>query len=94
MALTDDDMTTSTGGDEEGPADSGAGSGTPGVDDGGADGGAGEGPADSGAGERHARRSTTAARTGARTAVPADPAVPTRQPVTGGARRAARCRPA
>ena len=50
MALNDDDMTTSTGGDEEGPADSGAGEGTPGEHDGGADGGA-EGPADSGAGD-------------------------------------------
>ena len=37
-------------GDQEGPADSGAGAGVPGEHDGGADGGA-EGPADSGAGE-------------------------------------------
>ena len=49
MALNDDDMTTADTGGTEGPADSGAGRGTPGVDDGGADGGA-EGPADSGAG--------------------------------------------
>jgi hypothetical protein len=49
MALDDDDMTTA-GGDTEGPADSGAGEGQPGVHDGGADSGA-EGPADSGAGE-------------------------------------------
>ena len=72
MALTDDDMTTSTGGDEEGPADSGAGGGTPGEHDGGADGGA-EGPADSGAGDG-TPASPTAARTAARTAVPAEPA--------------------
>ena len=45
MALTDDDMTTSTGGDEEGLADSGAGEGTPGEHDGGADGGADSGAA-------------------------------------------------
>ena len=50
MALNDEDMTTSAGGDPEGPADSGAQPGTPGEQDGGADGGA-EGPADSGAGE-------------------------------------------
>jgi hypothetical protein len=53
VALNDDDMTTTGGDDPEGPADSGAGSGTPGVADGGADGGAdsgAEGPADSGAG--------------------------------------------
>ena len=46
MALNDEDMTTAAGGDPEGPADSGAGEGTPGEHDGGA-----EGPADSGAGE-------------------------------------------
>ena len=53
MALDDDDMTTTAGGGNEGPADSGAGGGTPGVPTaartavptGGA-----EGPADSGAG--------------------------------------------
>ena len=48
MALSDDDMNT-TSGSAEGPADSGAGRGTPGQHDGGADGSA-EGPADSGTG--------------------------------------------
>ena len=43
MALDDEDMTTSGGYDAEGPADSGAGDGTPGVHDGGADGGADSG---------------------------------------------------
>ena len=42
MALNDEDMVTTTGGDE-GPADSGAGEGTPGTHDGGADGGADSG---------------------------------------------------
>jgi hypothetical protein len=51
MALNDGDITT-TGGDEEGPADSGASVGVSGEHDGGADGGASEeGPADSGAGQ-------------------------------------------
>jgi hypothetical protein len=49
MALDDDDMTTTGDTGAEGPADSGAGEGTPGESDGGADSGA-EGPADSGAG--------------------------------------------
>ena len=40
MALNDEDMTTAAGGDPEGPADSGAGEGTPGEHDGGADGSA------------------------------------------------------
>jgi hypothetical protein len=40
MALSDDDMTTTTGSGPEGPADSGAGEGVPGQSDGGADGGA------------------------------------------------------
>ena len=54
MSLNDDDISTTSGGGPEGPADSGAGEGTPGQHDGGADGGAdsgAEGPADSGAGE-------------------------------------------
>ncbi|WP_414938275.1 hypothetical protein [Amycolatopsis sp. cmx-11-51] len=50
MSLNDDDISTTTDKENEGPADSGAGKGTPGEHDGGADGGA-EGPADSGAGE-------------------------------------------
>src|SRR6185312_907245 len=53
VALNDDDMTTAYGEGGEGPADSGAGAGTPGVHDGGADSGAdsgAEGPADAGAG--------------------------------------------
>ena len=50
MPLSDDDMTTAGDGGPEGPADSGAGQGVPGEEDGGADGGA-EGPADSGATE-------------------------------------------
>ena len=45
--LDDDDMSTTSDEGIEGPADGGA-SGTPGVQDGGADGGA-EGPADGGA---------------------------------------------
>jgi hypothetical protein len=43
VALDDEDMTTTGGSGNEGPADSGAGSGTPGVHDGGADGGADSG---------------------------------------------------
>ncbi len=43
MALNDDDITTSGGSGPEGPADSGAGQGTPGQHDGGADGGADSG---------------------------------------------------
>ncbi|RSN32782.1 hypothetical protein DMC61_11385 [Amycolatopsis sp. WAC 04169] len=50
MSLNDDDISTTSGEDKEGPADAGAGQGTSGEHDGGADGGA-EGPADSGAGE-------------------------------------------
>lgn len=42
MALNDEDVVTTTG-DEEGPADSGAGGGTPGAHDGGAEGGVGSG---------------------------------------------------
>jgi len=48
MALTDDDITTLGSTGPEGPADSGAGQGTPGQSDGRADGSA-EGPVDSGA---------------------------------------------
>ena len=43
MALSDDDITTSGDSGTEGPADSGAGQGTPGQSDGGADGGADSG---------------------------------------------------
>jgi hypothetical protein len=43
MALDDSDITTTEGSGTEGPADSGAGQGTPGVSDGGADGGADSG---------------------------------------------------
>ncbi|OXM54606.1 hypothetical protein CFP71_19580 [Amycolatopsis thailandensis] len=49
MSLNDDDISTTSDKEKEGPADSGASQGTPGQHDGGADGGA-EGPADSGAG--------------------------------------------
>ena len=60
MALNDDDMTTTHGAGEEGPADSGAGQPSdPNEHDGGADGGANqgkggsekEGPSDAGAGD-------------------------------------------
>ena len=54
MPLNDDDMTTAADGGTEGPADSGAGLGTPGEHDGGADSGA-EGPALR-SGRRHPRR--------------------------------------
>ena len=53
MALDDDDMTS-----VEGPADSGAGEGTPGHQDGGADGGAADGVSGAAQADRQAIRAT------------------------------------